>query len=108
MLEKLKNLNLDRVLDTDEAVTLSAYARSLENEFEFLQIPVPEWLVKAIDILRAEIARRTHAADMAALKALENELEGYKTVTEKRGEAQKRLADLQKKLGLSATAKAGK
>ncbi len=107
MLEKLKNLNLDRLLDMDEAITLSAYARSLDNEYELLGIPVPEWLTKATDVLRAEIGRRTHAADMAALKALEGELEGYKTVSEKRNEAQRRLGELQRKLGLS-TAKAGK
>src|SRR5271165_1626730 len=107
MLEKLKTLNLDRLLDMDEAVTLSAYARGLENEYEFLEIPVPEWLTKASDVLRQEIARRTHAADLAALKALEGELEGYKTIGEKRTEAQKRLGDLQRKLGLS-TAKSGK
>jgi hypothetical protein len=101
MLEKLRNLNLDRVLDMDEAVTLSAYARGLENEYEFLEIAVPDWLVKASDVLRQEIARRTHAADLAALKALEGELEGYKTVSEKRNEAQKRLGELQRKLGLS-------
>jgi hypothetical protein len=107
MHEKLKNLNLDRVLDMDEAVALSAYARSIENEYGHLEHPAPDWLAKSTDVLREEIARRTRAADLAALKNLETELEGYKTVTEKRTEAQKRLGELQKRLGL-ATAKAGK
>jgi hypothetical protein len=105
MLEKLKQLNLDRLLDMDEAVSLSAYARAMDQEYESLEIPAPEWLVKSSDVLREEIARRTRAADLAALKNVESELEGYKTVTEKRTEAQRRLANLQKKLGLSATAK---
>ncbi len=101
MLEKLKNLNLDRLLDMDEAVALSSYSRALEAEYGELEIPLPEWIVKATDVLREEIARRTRAADLAELKRLEGELDGYKTVNEKRGEAQKRLAAIQSKLGLS-------
>ncbi len=107
MLEKLKNLNLDRVLDMDEAISLSAYARSIADEYEALEMNVPDWLVKSTDVLREEIARRMKAADLAELKRIENELEGYKTVTEKRSEAQKRLASLQNKLGLSP-AKSGR
>lgn len=101
-IEKLKKLNLDTLLDMDEAVSLSATARLMAEEFEALDLPVPEWLEKSTDVLRAEIARRTHAADMAAMRSLESELEGYKTVSEKRSEAQKRLANLQKKLGMAA------
>ncbi len=106
-LQILKNLNLDRVLDMDEAIALSAYARGLENEYGHLEMTPPEWLAKSTDVLREEIARRTKAADLAELKRIESELEGYKTVNEKRGEAQKRLAALQGKLGLS-TAKSGR
>lgn len=107
MRDKLKQLNLDRILDIEEAVEMSAYVRTQENEYGFLELPLPEWLVKAGDVLREEIARRTRAADLATLKALEGELEGYKTIGEKRTEAQRRLGDLQKKLGLS-TAKSGR
>jgi hypothetical protein len=106
MLEKLKQLNLDKILEMEEAVQLSAFSRSLEGEYEALELPVPDWLVKATDILREEIARRTRASKLSELKNLEAELEGYKTVTEKRTEAQKRLADLQKQLGLSKAASA--
>lgn len=101
MLEKLKQLNVDRLLDMDEAISLSAYARGLQNEYEALELVEPEWLVKSADTLREEIARRTKAADMAELKRIESELEGYKSVGEKKSEAQKRLATIQKKLGLS-------
>ena len=103
----LKQLNMDRLLDLEEAVVLSAEARGLEAEFGELEIPVPEWLTKASDVLREEIARRTKAADLAELKRLENELEGYKTVGEKKVEALKRLAALQGKLGMSP-AKSGR
>ncbi len=107
MLAQLKSLNVDRLLDMDEAVALSSYARTLEGEYEMLDLPVPEWIVKSTDVLREEIARRTKAADLAELKRIENELETYKTVGEKKTEAQKRLAQLQNKLGLS-TAKSAR
>ncbi len=105
-LQVLKTLNLDRLLDTEEAISLSAYARSLENEYGHLEMAPPEWLEKSTNILREEIARRTKAADLADLKRIEGELESYKSIGEKKGEAQKRLAALQRKLGLS-TAKSG-
>ena len=100
MLEKLKNLNMDRVLDMDEAVALSAYARALVDEYTDLGMLAPDWLVKSVDVLRDKIARRTRASDLAELKRLETELEGYKTVSEKKNEAQRRLAAMQNKLGL--------
>lgn len=106
-LTALKNLNLDRILDNDEAVVLSAEARALAAEYEALDVPAPEWLDKATNVLREEIARRNRASDLARLKELESELEGYKTVSERRTEAQRRLADLQKKLGV-VPAKSGK
>ncbi len=105
--EKLKALNLDRVLDLDEAVELSSFARILEQEFVNLELPVPGWLQAAGDTLREEIAKRTRASDLALMRDLESQLEGFKTVTEKRRDAEKRLADLQKKLGM-APAKAGR
>ncbi len=106
-LQKLKELDLNRVLDIEEAVALSAYARSIENEYGHLEMAPPEWLEKSTNILREEIARRTKATDLAELKRIEGELESYKTIGEKKNEAQKRLAALLGKLGLS-TAKAGK
>lgn len=101
MIEKLKQLNVDRLLDMDEAVALSAYARQLENEYEALGMATPEWLERASNTLREEIARRTKAADLATLKSLEAEIEGYRTIGEKKADAQKRIADLQKRLGLA-------
>ena len=106
-LQALKTLNMDRVLDNDEAIALSAEARLMENEYGHLEQPVPDWLTKSSDVLREEIARRTRAADLADLKKLESELEGYKTVGERKSEAQKRLAALQNKLGMSP-AKSGR
>ena len=106
MLEKLKQIagNLDRLLNNDEAVSLSAYARSLSAEYEELGIPAPEWLDKSIVALREEIARRTHEADLAELRRVEAEIESLKTTNERRNDATARLAQLQKKLGLGKVA----
>lgn len=102
-LQKIRNLNLDRMLDIEEPVSISAEIRILENEFKALGLATPGWLENAAEAVRAEIARRTHAADMAALKALDAEIEGYKTANERRADALKRQESLQKKLGLSTT-----
>lgn len=100
-IDKLKDLNLDRLLSLDEAVFLSGEARQGASEFEALGLPVPEWLEKSTGILREEIARRTHAADMERLKSLGNQLESLKTAAERRAELQKQVAALQRKMGLS-------
>jgi hypothetical protein len=97
---KMKSLSFDRMLDIDEAVACAADIRTLANEYEMLDLPVPEWLSKLNDGLREEIARRTRAAQMAELKRLETEIEGYKTPGERKTEAQRKLGDLQVKLGL--------
>ena len=103
-LKLLKGLNLDAIIETEEVVALSAYARSLDAEYEALDMPVPEWITKSTETLRQEIARRTHAADMAEIQRIERELEGYKTTTERKNDATKRLAALQKKVGVALTA----
>jgi DNA-binding LytR/AlgR family response regulator len=103
-LQALKALNLDKIIETEEAVALSAYARSLDAEYEALDMTVPEWISKSTETLRQEIGRRTHAADMAEIQRIERELDGYKTTTERKNDAQKRLAALQKKVGVSVTA----
>ena len=98
-LQALKGLNLDRIIETEEAVALSAYARTLQGEYEALEIPVPDWVAKASDTLRQEIARRTLAADLAEMERIQRELDSYKTVVgERNGEALKRLGTLQRKL----------
>jgi hypothetical protein len=101
----LKSLNVDKMLDIEEAVAMSAEARTLEHEFESLELAVPGWLQTASGVLRAEIERRTHASDLARVREIEAELESYKTTGEKKAEAQKRLAALQKKLGMTASAR---
>jgi hypothetical protein len=103
VLQQLKNLNLDRILDNDEAVAMSAYARGLAEEYDALGQPLPEWLEKSTTVLREEIARRTRASDFARLKEIETGLEALKTATEKKADLQKQLADLQRKLGMGVS-----
>lgn len=105
-LQELKEIQVDRILDFEKAVAMSADLRTLENEYATLGLAVPAWVEKSGTILREEIARRTRNSDLAALKSLEAEMEGYKTRAEKLDEAQRRYAALQKKLGM--TAKSGK
>jgi hypothetical protein len=100
-IQTIKGLNLDRILDMDEAVALSAEVRAFECEYEQLDIPIPDWLVNSANVLREEIARRTKAADLAELKRLEAEIEGYKSANEKRSEAMKKLIAKQQKLGIT-------
>ncbi len=107
LIHTLKQLNTDKMLEVDELVEVSAFARTIEQEYTELELPVPGWLQDSVNILREEIAKRTRASDLAKLKDLENRLEGFKTVNEKRNEAQRELAALQKKLGM-APAKAGR
>lgn len=107
MLEKLKNLQLDRVLDMDEGVALSLFARELEAEFLRLDIDVPEWLTTKAEALRAELARRLRADRLRKMDELRSLIETYKSTNQKRADALEQLAKLQKLTGLG-TVKAGK
>jgi hypothetical protein len=105
-LNALKNVaaNLERLIELEEAVSLSAYGRDMEREYEELDLTPPEWLLKSTQALREEIARRSHAGKMAEMRKIEAELESYKSQVERKNEALARLADLQKQLGMTAKA----
>ena len=103
-IKAIKEIVLDRILDIDEAVALSAEIRNLELEYLTIKIPAPEWLVKASETLRTEIARRVHSNDLAELQRLEAQLDSYKSVNERRDEVQSKLAALQSKLGMGPRA----
>lgn len=96
----LKNLSVDRILEMDEAIAMSAQLRLFETECAQLGQPIPEWVEKSSNVLREEIARRTHAGDLAELRRIESELEGYKTVSERRTDAERRLDAVRRKLGI--------
>lgn len=98
----LKSLNLDRVIEIDEAIALSADIRTLQAEYDELAIERPEWLNNVANIVREEIAKRTRANDLAQLRNLEAQSESLKTVDEKRNQINDAMAALQRKLGMTA------
>ena len=108
-LERLKGLNVDKLLNLDECVAAYVDATQMACGFEELGMDNPDWLNKSTDIIKAEIDRRTREDNMRMLKEVEAELEGLRTHGERRSAAQDRLAQLQKALGVSpAKVRAGK
>lgn len=106
-LNALKTLALERLIELDEVMSLSAEARQLATEYTEHELEIPTWLEQASQLLHEDIAKRTHAADLADLKEAEAEVERNRTAGERKAAAQAKVASLQKKLGLTA-AKAGK
>jgi hypothetical protein len=94
-------LNINRLLDLDEAMELSAGARAMASEYEAFGEPVPDWLEKASGVLREEIAKRIKANKLARVRQLEARLENYKSPTEKKKEDLAELARLQRELGMT-------
>jgi hypothetical protein len=107
MIEKLKRLNFDAMLDMDEAVEAAWIARCQAEEYEKHGMGVPEWLEKTMGAIQEEIERRMRAMDMARLKTLEIRLDSYKTPNERKKEDLVELANLQRKLGLVSASKTG-
>ena len=107
-LQLLKNLNTDKMIEVEELMVLSAFARSLETEYLETGNSIPEWLDRSANSLREEIARRTRAARMAKLRDIENQLEAMKPATEKRADLQAQAVALQKELGLVKPARSGR
>lgn len=66
-IEKLKQLNVDRLLAIEEVVALSAEGRQLSGEYAVNDLEVPEWLERACATLGDEIAQRSRAGDMARI-----------------------------------------
>jgi hypothetical protein len=100
----LKELNLDRVIELEEAIAVSADLRTLSVEYDELGIDRPEWITSATNIVREEIARRTRAQDLAQMRDLQAKMDSLKTLDEKRSEVGDALAALQRKLGLMGPA----
>lgn len=100
MRDKLLRLDLDRMLSIEECIDLSAYARSLEYEYEFLEIDMPEALNRSIVVLRDEITKRKRAEDESELRKLQGALDGLKSASERKTDVLAQIAAVQKRLGL--------
>lgn len=101
MLEKLRNLEVDR-LNIEEAVVLAAFGRNFKAEFAFQNCDVPEWLDARLRELSREISVRTQDALEAKLKKAKALRETLKPAEERRAELDTQIADLEAKLGVGA------
>lgn len=95
MLEALRNLMLDR-LDVDEAISLSAFARSLKAEYEHCGAEAPQWLDDKTRELRSEIRDRLRDSVQKRLREAKSRLESLATPEEKRDRLRKEIEDLEK------------
>ncbi len=95
MLEKLKNLTLDR-MDLDEAIYLSSVARTMKTEFEHVGAEAPQWLDDRIRELRSEIRDRLRDKIQSRLREARSRLESLATPEERRTKLREEIADLEK------------
>jgi hypothetical protein len=98
MLEKLKQLNCDR-LDLDEAVALHAFAGVMETSFAGFGVASPKWLTDAQRALDEEIRRRARDDLMARLARAKARKEALKTEAQKRADVDGEIAALEAALG---------
>ncbi len=95
MLENLKNLTLDR-MDLDEAVALSAFARTLKGEYEHCGAEAPQWLDDKTRELRQEIRERLRDSVQKRLREAKSRLESLATPEEKRSKLKAEIETLEK------------
>src|SRR5574341_211588 len=102
MLDKLKNLNLNRS-EVDELVALHAFGAGLVGAFGTLDLESPQWLQDSMAMLTKEIKARHEDALEAQLKETESQLDALKTADEKRQDLRAQAARLRAKLGKPGT-----
>ena len=93
MLEKLKNLDVDRP-DLEELIYLSAQARALRAEFEAESVEVPEWLDNSARALKREVRTRLANSVDKRVREIKSRLDALKTPSEKKAELEAELATL--------------
>ncbi len=99
-IDQLKNLQLPR-LDLDEAIALSAFARTIKSEYEHVDAEAPVWLDDSIREIRNEIRDRLRDSVQKRLRELYARRDALSTAEEKRA----KIAEEIKKLESGATAK---
>ena len=99
----LQNLNLTR-LELDDAVELSIGAEQLRDGYKRHQLVSPEWLDDAIRSLDRYITDRTRDAAEMELRELAQAEAADRTSAERKEERARRRAELEAKLGKTATA----
>lgn len=98
MLEKLKNLNLDRI-DLDEAVSLLALGRMTQSGYKQFDVPSPHWLNDVLDLLEAEVLRRRREMLAARKKEIAAQLTSLESPAERRKKLEAEAARIDSQLG---------
>ena len=100
MLERLRNLNIDRI-DIDDAVELSTFGKLAAATYESYSVPTPGWLKDSLTALDGEIRSRRRDMLLARQKEVANRLGSLKTREEKRAELEAEQARLNDALGVT-------
>lgn len=98
MLQRLKTLDVDRLIDMEELVELSTLARSLKAEFVEHELDVPEWLSDKAKTLNREINARNQDAIERRLRELKNRRETLETPAERKKKINAEIQQLEAKL----------
>jgi hypothetical protein len=97
MLEQLRQVNVDR-LELDGLVSLSAFAKSLTDEYKRLKIDPPEWVGHSVETLNVEIKSRIRADLIRHQRQARQQLELLKTPTEKKTALRKEIEAIEAQL----------
>ena len=100
VINTMKNLNVDNLLQIEELVYLSKQVNDLIQEFLMRDIEVPEYLKQAKSTLDTEIDIRKQALEQAKLRQLEAAVQNTKSQTQRHQDALDKLAAQQRKMGL--------
>ena len=102
MFDTLMSFSAVNRMGMPEMVDLSAYARSLENEFKELGVVEPENVAAQVKLLRREIKARVADDKERTLRELKRTRASLRTTEEKRAEIDKQIADMESEVSASA------
>jgi len=94
MLNQLKSFNAEAG-SLEDAVALSAFARSFQEEFEKVGAEVPEWLPSKVKEIRREIRNRQQDAIEKALSDKKSRLLALQPAEERRKALQDEIERLE-------------
>lgn len=103
MLNELKRIDLDGA-DLEQLVSMAAFARNLQAEYNHRNVPIPPWLDNKSRDLTREITRRSQDELQRQYSELLAQEASLMTPAEKRDLVAKKKAALEAQLGLTAAA----
>jgi hypothetical protein len=98
VLEKLRNLNIERMIDLDEAVALFAFGNMVLTSYKDQTLEPPAWLTDNLSVLGKDIKERRRDNLEAALKEALAKKSALRTAEEKRADLDGEIERLQKAL----------